>query len=136
MDKMIVHWEHVFFPDMVTFECIQVRPGFDKKVQMVKNNFFIFLNGKPARATQRFDSVFYDLYRDFKIPPRTIPLAILNIKAEDDAYFLILHGDGLRKFYFKPEYEKRIYELLRSFLWKLFNKLLMEKEFQDQLSRD
>ena len=33
------------------------------------------------------------------------------------------------KFYFKPQYEKRMYELMRTFLWSLFNKLAMDCSF-------
>lgn len=36
----------------------------------------------------------------------------------------------MRKFYFKPQYEKRMYELMRTFLWSLFNELAMDKEFK------
>ena len=39
----------------------------------------------------------------------------------------------IRKFYFKPQYEKRMYEILRTFLWTLFNKLSMEGDFNPSI---
>lgn len=37
----------------------------------------------------------------------------------------------MRKFYFKPQYEKRSYELLRTYMWSLFNKLVMDEKYID-----
>lgn len=39
----------------------------------------------------------------------------------------------MRKFYFKPQYEKRMYELMRTHLWSLFNKLAMDKSFNPEV---
>ena len=39
----------------------------------------------------------------------------------------------MRKFYFKPQYEKRMYELLRTYMWSLFNKLAMDKNFDPEI---
>jgi len=53
---------------------------------------------------------------------------VLDLKMTTDAFDIKISGD-IRKFYFKPQYEKRMYELLRTHLWSLFNKLAMDKEF-------
>jgi len=67
------------------------------------------------------------------LPPGTIPFVILNITAKDDSYFLQIHGDGVRKFILKPEYEKSIYDRLRDTLWDKFNRLLTDRDFVEPL---
>jgi hypothetical protein len=69
MQESIVEWYHVFYPDVISIRCIMVRPGTFKSTLLIKKCLHIFLNGRPASATQRFHACFYDLYRDFKIPP-------------------------------------------------------------------
>ena len=53
---------------------------------------------------------------------------LLNIKAREDAYDVKISGDYI-KFYLKPQYEKRFYELCRTYLWTLFNRLSMDQSF-------
>lgn len=69
MVESVVEWEHEFYPDMIKMRCVMLRPGSEKATLLVKKYLHVFLNGRPAAATQRFHAVFYDLYRDFKIPP-------------------------------------------------------------------
>ena len=55
---------------------------------------------------------------------------ILDIQAKEDAFDIKIQHD-MRKFYFKPQYEKRAYELLRTYMWSLFNKLVMDEDYKD-----
>ena len=86
MADSVTEWEHVFYPDQISIRCIQVRPGSHKHVMLIKKCLHVFLNGRPAAATKRFHACFYDLYRDFKIPPQTIPLVIIEVTAKPDAF--------------------------------------------------
>lgn len=83
MNESVIEWEKEFYPDMIKIRCIMLRPGNFKNTLLVKKCLHIFLNGRPAAATQRFHAVFYDLYRDFKIPPQTIPFAVVDITANE-----------------------------------------------------
>jgi len=49
-----------------------------------------------------------------------MPWAMVMIEAHEICYDIEIQGD-VRKFYFRPKYEKHMYEDVRSFLWKLFN---------------
>ena len=63
-----------------------MRPGTHKPTVLIKKCLHIYLNGRPTQATKRFCACFYDLYKDFKIPPQTIPFVCINIIAKEDAY--------------------------------------------------
>ena len=51
----------------------------------------------------------------------------MHVKAQPETYDLKLQAD-LRKFFFKPAMENKIYEKLKSFLWSYFNKLQAQSE--------
>lgn len=50
----------------------------------------------------------------------------------EDTFDIKISGDMI-KFYFKPAFEKRMYQLLRTHLWSLFNKLIMDKTFNPKI---
>lgn len=125
MAESMVSWEHTFIPDLISMKCVMVRPGEHKQTYLIKKCLHTILNGRFGQATKRFHAVFYDLYRDFKIPPQTIPFVVIEIQAKDESFDIKLLGDQ-RKFYFKPQYEKMMYEKMRFFLWTYFNKLSMD----------
>lgn len=128
MPESVIFWEHTFFQGVISAECTMVRPGNHKVTLLVKKQLLIFVNGRPAAGTQRFYACFHDLYRDFQIPAQTIPFVIINFKLAEECFDIKLFGE-IRKFYFKPQYEKRMYEGLRTYLWTLFNKYSMETDF-------
>ena len=48
------------------------------------------------------------------IPERTIPFVFVHVEMSEQQYDLKLLAD-VRKFFFKPEVEKQIYEKMRSY---------------------
>ena len=101
MVESVIHWKHDFWPGQIAMECVMLRPGNYKATPLVKKCLLTFLNGRPAAATQRFHAVFYDLYKDFQIPPQTIPFVCINVICAESAFDIKILGD-MRKFYFKP----------------------------------
>lgn len=83
MSECLVEFENSFLPELVTMKGILVRPGNGdgKSTLLIRKCIHLFLNGRLANTTQRFYAIFYDLYKDFKIPSQTIPFVILEVKA-------------------------------------------------------
>lgn len=53
-----------------------------------------------------------DLYKDFKVAEAAIPYILIHVKAPPNFYDLKVHAD-MRKFFFKPHLEQRIFEQIR-----------------------
>eukprot|EP00347_Sterkiella_histriomuscorum_P011976 403370378 len=75
---------------------------------------------RPVESTKRLKAIYQHLYKDFMIPDKTLPFALINIETSILNYDLKLKAD-MRKFFFKPETEKQIYELLRASTLQRFN---------------
>lgn len=56
------------------------------------------------------------------IPDKTIPFVFVHFEMAEHMYDLKLFAD-LRKFFFKPEVERQVYEKLRSYFLAEFNRL-------------
>ncbi|CDW79235.1 dna mismatch repair protein [Stylonychia lemnae] len=82
----------------------------------------IYINNKPVESTKRMKAIFQQLYRDFMIADKTIPFVLMNIEMSHQSYDLKLQAD-IRKFFFKPEIEKVVYEKIRSLFLQRFNKI-------------
>ena len=63
-----------------------------------------------------------NLYKDFRVADSAIPYFLMHFKAQSDFFHLKLKAD-MRKFFFKPKDENKIYEKLKAFLWSYFNKI-------------
>ena len=116
------------------------RPGYHEHKVLMTKCLHINLNKRPVEGTKRLNWIFMSLYRDFMIPEKTVPFVFIHFEMDHSQYDIKLQAD-LRKFFFKPEIEKQIYEKLRSYFLQEFNKrcpsynpealLLKAKEDQD-----
>lgn len=57
---------------------------------------------------------------------------MIDLRLKEETFDIKLANDMI-KFYFKPQFEKRMYELLRTYLWSLFNKLAMDNSFNPKI---
>jgi hypothetical protein len=118
----------------ITFEIICTKPDKGRKAILAPRCFQLFLNHRPALGTMRLRNIIGDLYKDFRVADSAIPYFLLHIKAHPDTYDLKLSAD-LRKFFFKPNIENKIYEKLRSYLWSHFNKISAQFDTNDETER-
>ena len=56
------------------------------------------------------------------IPDKTIPFVFMHFEMTEQMYDVKLMAD-IRKFFFKPEVEKHIYEKMRTYFLSEFNKM-------------
>eukprot|EP00347_Sterkiella_histriomuscorum_P000590 403375263 len=82
----------------------------------------MYVNGRPVESTKRMKAIFQQLYRDFMIAEKTIPFVFMSIETTHQNYDLKLQAD-IRKFFFKPEIEKNVYEKIRSLFLQRFNQM-------------
>ena len=109
------------------------RPGYHEHKILINKCLHVSLNNRPVESTKRLKAIFQQLYRDFMIPDKTIPFVFIHFQMSDQIYDLKLQAD-LRKFFFKPELERLVYEKLRSHFLSEFNKMC-PKYTPDELER-
>lgn len=105
---------------------------------MINKCLHVCLNKRPVDCTKRLKAIFQQLYRDFMIPDKTIPFVFMHFEMSEQMYDVKLMAD-MRKFFFKPETEKMVYEKLRTYFLSEFNKMcpkyskakLSEPTYQD-----
>ncbi|CDW73097.1 dna mismatch repair protein [Stylonychia lemnae] len=120
INKELDIYEDSLINNSIKIKTYLTRPGYSKKGEL--KQFHLFLNERPVEGTKRLKGVFQQLYKDFMIPEKTIPFVFVHIETHHTNYDLKLMADQ-RKFFFKPESEKLIYEKLRSFFLQKFNQL-------------
>lgn len=137
MDKHILYWEHGFFSGLIKARCTMTKPCQEgRQADLIRKCLHLFMNGRRAHGTYRLYACFYDLFRDFKTPNNALPFVVFDIEAPVTVFDIKVMGE-YRKFYFKPQYEKPIYEAIRAHLWSEFGSLaLNDADKLDQINKD
>lgn len=98
------------------------KPGYHEHKLLINKCLHVCLNKRPVDCTKRLKAIFQQLYRDFMIPDKTIPFVFMHFEMSEQMYDVKLMAD-MRKFFFKPETEKLVYEKLRTYFLSEFNKM-------------
>jgi hypothetical protein len=117
----------------IQIQGVLTRPGYSEHKILIGKCLHVCLNRRPVESTKRLKAIFQQLYRDFMIPDRTIPFVFVHFEMSENMYDIKLQAD-MRKFFFKPELERQVYEKMRSYFLSEFNKMC-PKYTKDELER-
>eukprot|EP00347_Sterkiella_histriomuscorum_P000587 403375275 len=70
---------------------------------LTKKTMHYFFNHKPAEIPAQYKTVFYDLYHEFKVNPRSLPFVFLHFICEDHNAYQIVNQLDLRIIKFPAE---------------------------------
>ena len=97
----------------IKIQTFLTRPGNGGHKILISKCLHVYVNNRPVESTKRLKAIFQQLYRDFMIPDKTIPFVLMHIETSISNYDIKLLAD-VRKFFFKPDVEKIVYEKIRS----------------------
>ena len=70
---------------------------------MTKKTIHVFFNHKPAEVSTPMKTLFYDIYKDFRVHPNALPFVFLHFQCDDVNGYEVLNMLETRKVTFPGE---------------------------------
>ncbi|CDW74833.1 mismatch repair endonuclease pms2-like [Stylonychia lemnae] len=120
----LIQFEDQMINNTIKIHTILTKPKQGKQTILVYKYLHVFLNGRPSECTKRFKAIFYQLYLDFMIDPKTIPFVLIHIEIQLDLSYLFQKITGGKILTLEGNFCKSIYKR-RSIYCKDISKIII-----------